>query len=97
MTLPIGFSPAKNCRTNVSFTIAAPGNVSFARKSLPSIIRIFIVSAQPGDTFRKKARMGPGGAPFTETNPFHPPPPSSAQPATATVSTPGTVRKCSAT
>ena len=56
-----------------------------------------MASSQPGDTLRKYARTGPGGAPLIETKPFQEFPPSSAMPARATLSTPGTARSRSAT
>jgi hypothetical protein len=31
-----------------------------------------MVSSQLGDTLRKYAKIGPGGAPFTKTKPFEP-------------------------
>ena len=39
--------------TKVSFTIDAPADDSSGRKFRPSISWIFIVSSQPGETFRK--------------------------------------------
>src|SRR6266480_366547 len=94
---PMGLSPLKNCLAKVSFTIAAPGDVSPGRKSLPVIKGILIVCIQPGETLRKYASTGPGGAPLTETNPFQDDPPSNGHRLKATVSTPGVERKRSAT
>ena len=50
---PTGFSPWKYGLAKASLTMATPGDGSSARKSLPSRRGIFMVSSQPGETFRK--------------------------------------------
>ena len=65
-------------------------------KSRPETRGIFIVESQPGETFRKKAGVGPGGAPLTEMSLLISMRPRSGQPEIATESTPGTARSTSA-
>jgi hypothetical protein len=56
-----------------------------------------MASNQPGETPRKYARTSPAGALLIQIKPFQPFPPSRGHAASATASTPGTTRKCSAT
>ena len=64
---PIGFSPLKYCFANASLTIAAPGEKSLDRKSLPAIKGIFIVPIHPGETFRNHAGTSVGSEPLMES------------------------------
>ena len=95
---PIGFLPSKYCLAKDSLTIAAPGEMSLGRKSLPSMKGIFIAFIQPGETFINQAPSSIGGAPLIEMElDLKLYPSSSGQSANATVSMPGTFRKWSAT
>ena len=76
--------------------MAAPGEVSSGRKSRPETRGIFIVESQPGETFRKKAGVGLGGAPLMEMSLLILMRPRSGQPEMATESTPGAARSASA-
>ena len=92
----MGSWPGKKVLTKVSLTMAAPGEVSSGRKSRPETRGIFIVESQPGETFRKKAGVGLGGAPLMEMSLLMAMRPRSGQREMATESTPGTARSASA-
>ena len=66
------------------------------RKSRTDTRGIFIVESQPGETFRKKAGVGLGGAPLMEMSLFMRMRPRMGQPEMATESTPGVARSASA-
>src|SRR5580704_15458528 len=92
----MGSWPGKKVLTKASLTMAAPGEVSCGRKSRPETRGIFIVENQPGETLRKKAGVGLGGAPLMEMSLLILMRPRRGQPEMATELTPGAARSASA-